>query len=214
MQNNNAKVRPHGAWYLLVPAILILGLVAFVLIVFSGFGESLKSAGSVKLSDDGKLTSYKAKEWTEFEFDADRIGTYTIDYEVQNYASTEELTIPKTFQARVFKGDKELQTVTRRGNTTGTVMGTKWTVWREFDVEEKGKHRIVAGFTEDYSSDKQIQVDVGGNFAGTMVSSILYGIVAVMVALLLDFIAFVVIYTKRRNSKAIIDQQAYAQEAV
>ncbi|MCF6227089.1 MAG: hypothetical protein L3J82_00250 [Planctomycetes bacterium] len=199
---NTNKPKPSAGWYALAPLFIFLGFVASGVVIFSDVKSSMDTVGGAGVSDGGVLQSYKANEWSTFDVELVKPGSYTIDYEVSDYQGNRPLVIPSAFQARVFHGDTEIETTVSSSHSSGNIGNKMWRKWRTFKIDTPGKYRIEAGFTENTDPSGQVSVDIGGDVSGGLLGAFVKVLAIGGISLLLGIVSFFSVRSKRKKSLA------------
>lgn len=191
-------IRPHGAWFLLVPAFLAVGVVVSALLVIGAAGA---------IQDNLHKVAVPGSETVNFS----QAGAQTIFYE--EATSGGEVTPPLSLEVQVTPvagGDPlPIQPAVMRstyhfGGTRGVGIGT-------VEVPAAGMYRVETRLGQDTKAAPGAALAVGGNPVGGVLGAVFGSLGAMGLGFVAAVVTLIVLLIKRSNNRKRLMQQQYAQ---
>lgn len=192
------RVRPHGAWFLLVPAFLAAGVAATVLLVAGAAGNIQDNLHKVAVPGGETVTFSQA-------------GPQTIFYEEST--SGRDVTVPLSLEVQVTPvagGDPLpirpalMRSTYQYGTTCGVGIGT-------VEVPAAGMYRVETRLGHDTKAAPGAALAVGGNPVGGVLGAVFGSLGAMGLGFMAALATMIVLLIKRSNSRKRLIQQQYAQ---
>lgn len=188
------KVSPHWGWFLLAPVFLVVGVVAFVVIVFSGALGVAEGMQHVSVPGEGTVTF-------------DEPGEYTIFYEQRGVMQAE---IPTGLRVEVTPvgGEKPLQHIIPGGKFTYKNNDVAGRNFGRIDVPGAGEYRVRTSVSEGVATSGRVAL--GGDPSGKLLGAVFGSMGALVGGVVLALVHVIVIAVLRAKNRKKLRPPGYA----
>jgi hypothetical protein len=198
----NSDISPSRWYYGLSVLILVVGLSAFVWLLFSSI--SGMAGGLIQVVAPGSA-----------DLDLGEVGEYTIFYENQSYANGSFYSTGKDvsgLQIEIVEKSTGIKLATNlpSGSFTYSIGGRFGQAILTFQVSRPGIYQLLASYPQDYQGP-QVILAVGHGFMGRIISIVITSLAAFFGSIIIAAALTIIIYRKRQKA---LDQQREEERLV
>lgn len=191
-------VKPHGAWFLLVPAFLAVGVVVSALLVVGVAGNLQDNLHKVAVPGSQTVNFAQPGPQTLFYEEATAGGEVTpplsLEVRITPVAGGEPLAIEPALMRSTYQ----------YGGTRGVGIGT-------VQVKDPGMYTVESRVGTDTQVAPGAALAVGGNPVGGVLGAVFGSLGAMGLGFVAALVTLIVLLVKRSNSRKRLIQQQYAQ---